>query len=332
MAERGKFETTEKRIRAAYSKLGMVSMIVGLVALLATVVGVVILLRAEKTEVAAQVLASDELTMYPPEPELTGRFTYGGEEVAHLWKFRVRFVNLGAKTIIGEGNLKNILSEGVNFVFPDDMRILRIEEEADTFQSNIVQLKQNQFQIQFSQWRSDEYTIVSFYIACDKAVHTGPFLTALTRDIIDGEVVIQDLTQERPGEPMFVIDRLPGAISMPGKIIGGFLAGVLAIIVVIVVPWGWKDSLPLMVWKRRHLSNFLNYLDQVEPKLSERRKQMLKKRPDKLPKELWAKFKDPKAPLKTPMFDSVGAGVVTTLVLLVIAFGFISLILMLFPV
>ena len=181
MAERGKFETTEKRIRAAYSKFGMVSMVVGLVALLATVVSVGIVLRAEKTEVAAQVLANDELTMYPAVAELKGYFTYADEEVAHLWKVRVKFVNSGDKTVIGMGNQKNILGEGLNFVFPDDTRILRIEEESETFQSNVEQMEQNHFQIQFSQWRSGEYRIESFYVASDYPLNENPCPTTTTR-------------------------------------------------------------------------------------------------------------------------------------------------------
>jgi len=332
MAEKGKLETAETTIRTAYSKFGVFNWLVGILAVVVAIVGLAIMLIPEKTEVTAQVLSCGELTEYSPIAELKGHFTYAGEDVAHLWKLTVKLINSGDKTIVGEGNQKNIIGEGINFVFPDDTRILNIEEEANTFQSAIMQPEPNQIQIQFRQWRSDEYSITCFYVASDKPLDADPLpTTPIIRDIIDGDVIIEDLTETRPEERISLIDRFPRPISITGKVIGGIFAGVLAIIFVIMVPWGWKDAVPLMMWKRQHLSNFLNYLDQVEPKLSEQRKQALKKRPGRLPREFWPKFKGPKVPLKSPMFDSIATGIALTLVFLVIAFGSISLILMLFP-
>lgn len=332
MAER--MMKAEKRIIGAYSRFAIVGVVVGIVALLATIASVVIVLRSEKTEVAAQVMASDELTTY--HPELKASFTYAGEEVTYLWKLRVKFVNSGDKTLIGVGDIRNILGDGLNFLLPDETRILRVEEEADTFDGSIVQTNANSFQIQFSQWRSGEYMIGCFYIASDEPLRVDPFPSVPGRDIADGDVRIQDLTERRPEERMLMIDRLPGSIATPGKIMGGILAGVLTIVMIIMVSWGWKDSLPLIKWKSRHFSSFVKYLDQVEPPLSDEQKRRLKKDPEKesevsLPQGFWDKFEDPKVPTKTPMFDSVATGIATTLVFLLMAFGFISLILVLIP-
>ena len=136
-----------------------------------------IMLIPEKTEVTAQILSCGELTKYSPIAELKGHFTYAGEDVAHLWKLTVKLINSGDKTIVGEGNQKNIIGEGLNFVFPDDTRILNIEEEANTFQSTITQPEPNQIQIQFRQWRSGEYSITCFYVASDKPLDADPLPT-----------------------------------------------------------------------------------------------------------------------------------------------------------
>ena len=93
MAEKGKFETAETRIRTAYSKYKVFSLAVGLFALVVAIVGVVIMLRTEKAEVTAQVLTNDELTIYPAVAELKGYYTYLDEEVDYLWKVRVKFIN-----------------------------------------------------------------------------------------------------------------------------------------------------------------------------------------------------------------------------------------------
>lgn len=332
MAEEGKFETAEKRMRIAYSKFGMVSVVVGLLALVVAIVGVVIVLPSEKTEVTAQVLASDELTKYSSVAGLRGSFTYADEEVTHLWKLRIQFVNSGDKTIIGTGNQANILDEGLNFVFPDDTRVLRIEEEASTFQSTIVQPKPNHVQIRFSQWRSGEYTIISFYVASDEPLDADPLpTTPIIRDIVDGNVLVQDLTEEIPPERVPLIDRLPRAISTFGKIAGGISAGVIIVGLLVFVIWSWKNSIGLSTWKRRYLSDFFDYLREIEPKLSRQTKQRFREKPYELPSELWDKFEGQKAPKSDMVFDNIGETILYTIGSFVLVFGFISLILMLFP-
>lgn len=332
MVEKGKFETTEKRIRTAVSsRFVTVGVVVSVLALIATIVGVIIVLRSEKTEVTAQVLACDELTKYSPVAELKGSFTYLGEEVAHLWKLKVKFINSGDKTIVGVGSQTNVLGEGLNFVFPDDTRILKIENEADTFDSNIMQPKSNQLQIQFSQWRSGEYRIESFYIASDYPLDENPCPTTTTREIIDGNVVIQDLTEERPHERLSVIDRLPRVISTPGKIIGGVSAGGLALAFIIILAWAWMDTVKKLMWKRRYLSHFRVYLNQVEPKISKRRKRLYMEMPEVLPDELWTTFEGKKAGWSTGFSDKSTATIVTA-ILIFVAVGLSCLILMLFPV
>lgn len=330
IAEKGKLETAEVRIRAAYSKRWVLGLMVGVLAFVATVVGIVLMVRSEKAEVTAQVLANDELTMYPAVAELRGYFTYADEEVAYLWKVRVKFVNSGDKTLVGMGNQKNILGEGLNFVFPDDTRILRIEEESETFQSNMEQIEQNHFQIQFSQWRSGEYNIASFYIASERLLEAVPCPSVLTRDIIDGDVVVEDLTERRPEERKFVIDHLPKVVSTSGKIIGVVVTGFLTIVLLVMGVSGWKPAFRLEQWKNQYLSSFNDYLDQLEPPLPEREKKLFKQKPYKLPEVFWAKFDGEKV-TEEPSLDSRGACIGFIIVSVFILFGLISLILMLIP-
>jgi len=292
------------------------SIFVGLVAL---VIGLLSYFGKEKAEVTAQVLACDELTTY--HPELEAKFTYAGEEVMHLWKLKVNFVNSGDKTIVGEGNQANILGEGLNFVFPDGTRVLRVEEETDTFECSIVQTNSNEFQIQFSQWRSGEYMIGSFYVASEQPLTVDPCPAVPSRDIIDGDTIVENLTEKGPEERMSLIDRLPTGMSMFGKIMGLVILAIFAIVGVIFVGTGWKPALRLRKWKARNLGSFIKYLDQVEPPLSDEDKQGFKKQPYRLPEELWANFEGEKVPVKRPSFDSIPEVIYFTFAVLIIASG-----------
>ncbi|GAG56603.1 unnamed protein product, partial [marine sediment metagenome] len=293
-----KSSRVEKRVSSLFERSGLVFGIV--LTLTALVIGLLTYFTLEqKTEVAAQVLASDELTTYHPDME--AKFTYEGEEVTHLWKLKVRFVNSGDKTIIGTGNQSDLVGNGLNFVFPDDTRMLRIEKETETFQSNVVQVKPNHFQIQFSQWRSGEYSIVSFCVASDKWLETHPFPSVPTtdsvptRDIIDGDVFIDDLTERRPLEQITFIDRLPRVVSIAGKIMGGISAGLLVLGLLIILIWAWMDTFKKYMWKRQYLSSFRIYLNQVEPKISKSKKILYMEYPESLPDGLWTKFEGKKA-------------------------------------
>jgi len=321
-----------KRREHGFPKFGMdFGLFVSSIALVLTVASVVFVIRAEKTEVAAQVLSCGELTKYSPVAELKGHFTYAGEDVAHLWKLTIKFVNTGDKTIIGQGNQKNIIGDGLNFVFPDGTRILNVEDEATSFQNTIVKPNLNSCQIQFLQWRSGEYSITSFYVASDEPLDADPLPTALTRDIVDGDIVIEDLTERRPQEPMFVIDLLPRTVSMAGKILGGIVAGLIVIGVMVIVVWGWMDTIRKFMWKGRYLSSFLNYLGKVEPRLSKSEKEIFKGNPDRLPDGLWSGFEGRKFPVSGVEFDSRLEVALVTIGSLVIVFGLSFLVLMLFP-
>jgi|GEM_PF-2108315 len=323
-----KSNKVERRVSSFFERFGLVlGIVVGLVAL---VIGLLsYLAMGQKTEIAAQVLACDELTTY--HPELEAKFIYAGEEVAHLWKLKVKFVNSGDKTIVGMGNQANIIGEGLNFMFPEDTKILRVEEEADTFQSDVAQLDVNKFQIQFSQWRSGEYMISSFYVASEQPLAVDPCPAALNRDIIDGDVVVQDLTKERPSEQMSLIDRLPRPMSLSGKIMGGISAGVLTLLFIITLIWAWIDTVKKFTWEKRYLSSFRSYLDHIEPALSKSIKRRYENAPETLPDNLWANFEGKKASWSLD-FPNKPAGTVITIILAFAVFGLSCLILMLFPV
>lgn len=289
--------------------LGVVMLVIGLIAFIDT----------EKAEVTAQVVTCDELTTY--HPELEAKFTYAGEEVAHLWKLGILFVNSGNKTLIGAGSQSNILSDGLNFVFPDNTRILRAEEGTDTFEGGIVQTNPSEFQIQFSQWRSDEYIIGSFYVASEQPLDVAPCPTAPSRDIIDGDIIIENLVDTGVEKETSLIDRMPTGIPMFGKIIGILILAVCAVAWFILVVIGWKPVLQLRKWKTLNLESFSNYLDEVEPPLSEKDKRMFKKRPYRLPEKLWANFKGKRVPVRKPTFGGTAEAIYFTFFLLISDFG-----------
>jgi hypothetical protein len=307
--------------------------LVVLLTVVAAVIGILSYMALQqKIEVTAQVLACDELTTY--NPELEAKFTYEGEEVTHLWKLSILFVNSGDTTLVGVGSQSNIIGDGLNFLFPDDTQILSSEYGTDIPDAGIGTVDPNAFKIQFSQWRPGEYIIGSFYIASDEPLDVAPCPTVPTRDIIDGDVVVQDLTERRPEEALSVFDRLPSFISIPGKFIGGSVAlllAALAILIFIGGIGGWASAHRLEKWKKHYLPSFIEYLNQSKPKISKKQKDKFKKHPYMLPNSRWAKFDGEKFTEQPPFFDSSGACIGLIIGSIFVLFGSINLFLMLMP-
>lgn len=194
-----------------------------------------------------------------------------------------------------------------------------------------MQLEPNHLQIQFSQWRAGEYVISSFYVASDEPLDDDPLPDTPTRDIVDGDIIIDDLTERVTPERMSLIDYLPRAISTFGKVIGGIFSSAIALGLIVFVIWSWKNSIVLFNWKRRYLSNFIDYLDKIGTQVPEHAKQRFRKKPYYLPNRLWDKFEGQRAPSSSMVFDSVGEVIIFTIVPLMLAFGTICVILVLLP-
>ena len=323
-------------ISAYYKIITIIGASVTLIAGIVVIATFIIEMRAKKIEIDAQVIGSEELTTPAPEAELKAQYTWAGDDVSNLWKIRINFINARDKTIIGKGSQKNILNDGLNFVFPEKTRILRVQTENANFKNTII-WTMNQFQIRFSQWRAQEYITACFYLSSEEPLAEDPFPIVLNRDILDGNVVVQDLRESKPSEKLFLIDKLPKFLSLTGKIIGGILAGLIAYLFAMLTYAVWKAMIIFTKWKnwkKLYLSAFIKYLDNIKPQLSIKKKKEYALNPKKLPEKFWANFDGPPAPKKItePFFiKSIAKCIVLTIALIVIIFGFASLILTLIP-
>jgi hypothetical protein len=312
------------------SAITIIGTVFTLLAFIVAILSFVIQVSKKKFEISAQVITSDELTFFAPEADLKARYTWGGEEVAHLWKLRIRFINSGDKTIVGKGPLQNILNDGISFIFPDKSRILRIDKEYENFQNEVIQTKLNKFQIRFSQWRSSEYTIINFYITSEEALEKSLFLTVPSRDIIDGDVLIQNFIEKKPSERLFLLKYLLGRFSSVAKTIGFFTVSLILLAFLLVIFIGWAEYIKLIRWKTNYTLDFNKYLDTLAPPLSIEYKELYIQKPYKLPESLWKNFKY--QPLvKEPTFKTKTEGIAFTITFIILFLGGVSLILALIP-
>lgn len=218
-----------------------------------------IMLQSPTTELTAQVLSGDELTLSPKVSGLVGHYTYDGKDVEHLWKMRVNFVNTGDRTLVGMGPSCNVLYEELQFEFPPETRVLKTEIELDRVGTTVTIYEENKVKIEFEQWRKGENLIGSFFVASDVPDGHVPLPTAAARQVIDGGVYVQNLLEQEEPPSTTYLDTLPRPvmliiilITLAFSAIMIFLGGVLLFAVPQYIRW--------VQWKARYFEEFEEYI------------------------------------------------------------------------
>jgi len=325
----------ERRKRVRFRLIPVLTITSAIVGFVALFLMIYLYWFPKKYEVFAQVLSSEELTLYASEAELSASYKWAGEEVANLWKMRINFVNSGGETIVGIEK-RDITNDGLNFAFPNNTRILKIQKEngTDDFENKIIKTKENQFQIQFRQWRIAEYIIASFYIASDESLNALSLETP-GRDIIDGDVIVQDLTDRKVSAPLVLIDRSPRYFSIPGKIMSWSATIIWLILAFVLISMGSTSIVQLTKiakWKKRYLEEFTKYLNKIkEPPMTKKDRKYYTNFPNELPEEIWDGFEGKKLNVGKPEFSDKSYAILYTIFGLFLIIGGICAILMFIP-
>ena len=147
--------------------------------------------------------------------------------ITSLWKIRFYVSNKGNKTIIGQGDRKDLLTNGLPLYLRDSILILSIQTNDKNFPVEIKNQK-NYLTLEFKQWNPGEYLEVIGYIENFKK--TEPKIFIDDRDIIKSEIVF---TKYEPVEKKLkakLIDNLPKGLQ-------NFIKWLIIITIIIMDIW-----------------------------------------------------------------------------------------------
>lgn len=150
------------------------------------------------------VTSCDNLTIFnnESEPEIKAQFEYKGNKISKLWKLNVLFKNVSEKTIIGNGQLKNIMFDNLIFFIKDSFQIIDKKMIKSEFNHTLSILGNDTIQLSFGQWRTEEKLEYSFYITTELNDKPGIeiFYQPKDRQIIDGDILFIRETQTNKKE------------------------------------------------------------------------------------------------------------------------------------
>lgn len=160
----------------------------------------------EKIKLDVQTIDVTELTALPKIEGLNATFEFQDSVVKNLWKIRIYVSNNGNKNIIGQGDRKDLLSNGLPIYLKDSVSILSILPNDKNFP---VSIKNNNsfITLEFKQWKVGEYIEIIGYVENFK--DSEPILFIDERDIIDSEIIFSKFEPIEKTVKAKIIDSLP---------------------------------------------------------------------------------------------------------------------------
>lgn len=284
------------------------AMIITIIAGIATIIGVYMQYKENNPIIEIKDITNDKLTDLPKVKGLRAEFYYKDSIVHSLWKLNYDITNIGNKSIIGEGNNKNIIKEGIIFYLPDNYKILEVNSTQDDFHFEFSQ-ENNKVKLKFLQWKPKESLNIILYVE-QLNNKEMPTLKTDEREIVNGVVNYASI-QNKADKKKSLFDFLPNIMQSILRWIGYIFFG----LIIIVMPIIWISELIKYVkYKRWKKSNYWMYKEWIDENIKKGTLN-LHFEPIKLPEQYWADYPYPKPIFPSDDFANLTIGVIIVLIL-----------------
>ena len=164
----------------------------------------------EKIVLEAKTIDVVELTSLPKIDGLQATFEFNDSAVTNLWKIRLYISNKGNKTIIGQGDRKDLLTNGLPLHLNDSVSILSVMTNDKNFPVKIINNK-NYLTLDFKQWKVGEYLEIIGYV--ENCGDSEPSFFIDERDVIESEIIFSKYEPIEIETKAKLIDSLPKGLQ-----------------------------------------------------------------------------------------------------------------------
>lgn len=173
----------------------------------------------------------EELTKIPEVKNLKSFFTYKDSAVNNLWKIRLSIKNIGGKTLVGEGQNKDIIGDCLELNISNNFKIFNIEQRQSNFPLEISRTNRSAYQLKFKQWRQNEFVELIAFVENDNRDSLSKF-TIDDRTIIDGTIRESNYRVEELAEKKKLIDHLPHSlqVSLRSAFLGFYIVTLITLL------------------------------------------------------------------------------------------------------
>jgi len=236
------------------------------------------------------------------EPNLKVNYKFKGIEIKNLLKYNIEFQNKSKKTIIGNGNQKNILLDNFTLKLKEGYDILDYKKIKSDFNNRLI-VDSTEVKIYFEQWRENEVLEYSFYVKTDIAKPDTLLLQQPDfRQIIDGDILFNIKETDKSDNKITSV--FPQKIRQASYIIVLIFLGlfILALTIsIFIIPIGYVN---IKNWKSKNYKKYSNLVETVFADDIDKKTRLLEN-PNDAPQLFWEKFDGDKYPSIVTEMDKV---------------------------
>jgi len=251
----------------------LISLAIGLIGLVLTVIP----LLPDATELSYIVARNALLTEVPEAEGLVGEYYFEDLRIEQLWQLEIRVVNTGNRTLVGQGQIANVLGGGLAAEVPAQFRILRADMYRNDPVASVVLDGEQGLVLSFAQWQSGEVVELVLYVEAVLLTTTAqPELTFAERQLVDGRVIQGPMTGDDQLRRTTLLDSIGGASAAAVRVIGSAILGILAVVSGTILFLGCKDfftaasAAPEVAEYSDAVSNWLSEHPELDKDIQER--------------------------------------------------------------
>jgi hypothetical protein len=194
------------------------------------------------------------------EPEIKAKFEYKGTEILRLWRVNILFENISNKTIVGSGQLKNIINNNLTFYISPDFQVIDNKLIKSDFNHKLQIVGLDTIQISFGQWRSGEQLRYALYIRTDsiKAPSLEIFNQPPDRQIIDGDIIFTN--KEDVKKKQLLTDSLGIPIKMVSYVLGIITYSIIILFILIMFVSNIGGFILRKSWYKKYFSSYTDHI------------------------------------------------------------------------
>lgn len=241
-----------------WEKIKKLALIVGIIAPIGILIASWIKIQNTDTLLELQILNKENLTPKKDIRELRGVYFYNDTIIQNLWLLDIKIINNGTETILGEGNRKTIVGDDISFTFSDSFSLIKFEILKNDIDAKIKE-QSSGVSLNFLQWRANEEMRVKLYLSSTNQ-SIVPNMTTKRREIIDGDIVINENLDNSNKAFNSGLDYLPKMVATIGRIGGIFFNAILFILAILFISTGLGNLRKILKWRRKYYSKYQEYM------------------------------------------------------------------------